>query len=180
MNKEVFREGLRKNWYLLAILALLAAFAAVKLLTASSGDTQAPSGAAAGSPALPPAQQSLETLLDVLQPDEEAKTFAQIDEYQKKIDAEAEAEDTPYYLMAMGNLYQQKLGDYEKASFCYERIIADFPSSNAWRDAFLQLETCYLALEDETKLRRLYKQMIVGFPEDSQEYLYARQKYDAL
>jgi len=180
MNKEEFREGLRKNWYLITALAVLAALAVLKLMIGSSEAPAAPSGAATGSPVLPPAQQNLETLQDVLQPDEQAKALAQIEEYQKKIDAEPEAEDTPAYLMATGNLYRQKLRDYEKASACYERIITNFPDSSGRRDAFLQLEACYLALEDQTGLRRLYDRMIDECPEDSQEYLYAKQKRDEL
>ena len=65
----------------------------------------------------------------------------------------------------------------------YSRLLGDLGGGLLFvleRDAFLQLEACYLALEDQTGLRRLYDRMIDECPEDSQEYLYAKQKRDEL
>lgn len=80
----------------------------------------------------------------------------------------------------MGNLYRQKLGDYENAIHCYERIILDFPESTGRREAFLQLEACYLKQEDRTGLRWVYDKMVEEFPEESQEYKYATQQLEDL
>lgn len=181
MSKEEILQGLRKNWYLVAALAVLAILAVAKLLIGAGEDTPpTPPEAANAGPVLQPPQASLDALLETTRPDEKAKALSQIEEYQKKLDREPNAEDNPAYLMAMGNLYRQKLGDYENAIHCYERIILDFPESTGRREAFLQLEACYLKQEDRTGLRWVYDKMVEEFPEESQEYKYATQQLEDL
>jgi len=183
MSKEELLQGLRKNWYLIAALAVFAALAAVKLLMGSSETpSQTPGNVATTGTVtkLPSAQESLTVLQSATTPDEQAKARTQIEEYQQKLKAEPGAEDTPAYLMAMGNLYRQKLGDYAKAASCYERIIMEFPDSADRRQAFLQLEACYLTQKDRTGLKWLYNRMVEEFPEDAQEHLYAKEKLDEL
>jgi tetratricopeptide (TPR) repeat protein len=181
MSKEELVQGLRKNWYLIAALVVIAAFAVVKLLTSPGGDTSPPPDVTANeNQAVPSTQESLEALQKVTQPDEQAKARTQIQEYQRKIDANPQGEETPAYLMAMGNLYLQKLGDYEKAKTPYEHIILEFPDSEERRQAFLQLEACYRTQKDRTGLKWLYEKMLEAFPEDSQEYQYAQKQLENL
>lgn len=181
MSKEELLDGLRKNWYLIAALAVIAAFVLVKLLINSGEGASTPPDRNAGPKASGPStQETLEALQKVTQPDEQAKAHTQIEDYQQKIEANPEDEETPAYLIAMGNLYRQKLGDYENAIRCYERIIINFPESEQRRQAFLQLEACYLKLEDRTGLKWLYDKMVEAFPEDSQEYQYAQEQREDL
>ena len=170
MSKEELLDGLRKNWYLIAALAVIGVFVVVRLM-ADSGT--APAVDTAEAPQLPPARESLEALEQATRPDEQARARRQIEEYQQTIEAEPEAENTPAYLMAMGNLYRQRLSDLESAATCYERIILEFPDAEEARLAFIQLEACYLTLEDTTGLRWVYTKMLEAFPEDSQEHQYA-------
>ena len=129
---------------------------------------------------LPSARENLNSLEEATQPDEQAKVHAQVAEYEHKIEESPNAEDTPAYLIAMGNLYRQKLGEHEKAASCYERIIAEFPESSECRQAFLQLEVCYLTEEDRTGLKWLYRKMLGAFPDDSQEHQYAEKQLENL
>ena len=181
MSREELLQGLKKNWYLIAALVLVVALAAVKFLVGAGDAPGTASGPGAGErPTMPTAPENLDALQAATTPDQQEETRTQIEEYRKKIAEEPKAEDTPAYLMAMGNLYRQKLEDYDEAITCYERIILDFPESTERRPAFLQLEACYLALEDRTGLKWLYEKMVEEFPEDSQEYKYAAQQLEDL
>jgi hypothetical protein len=130
-------------------------------------------------PAGPPAQP-------VLSPQEEAQK--DIDTYRKKIDADPKSEDAPPLQLAMGNLYLTKLLDYEKAAETYEWYIQQYADAHPadLRTAFVQLATCYERLGEKhaneadnkypEKLNRLYMDMMKRYPEDSQEYLFAKAK----
>ena len=107
--------------------------------------------------------------------DKRKETRALIDEYQHALDSRS-AKDTPATLMAMGNLYRQKLLDYEKASECYLRIIEEYPDSPQASSAWVQLSTCYEELNAGERLNRLHLDMLEHFPEGSQEHAYARHK----
>jgi len=94
----------------------------------------------------------------------------QIAEHEATIEANPDSEDTPAYLMAMGNLYRQKMLDYEKAAECYERILKDYPDWNNVRLIYMQLATCYDRMENKEKARDIYKQMLDVFPEGTNEH----------
>jgi tetratricopeptide (TPR) repeat protein len=98
----------------------------------------------------------------------------QIAEHEATIEADPDHKDTPAYLMAIGNLYKQKLLDYEQAAQCYERILMEFPDWDNVRVVYMQLATCYERLEDKEKVKGVYEQMLDVFPSDSQEYAIAR------
>ncbi|HPO12942.1 MAG TPA: hypothetical protein PLI09_05820 [Candidatus Hydrogenedentes bacterium] len=116
-------------------------------------------------PALPP---------KILTVQEETK--AKIAEYQKTVEAEPNAENTPALIFAMGNLYLQKLMEYEEAAHCYETLIEKYPNAPNTVDAYAQLSTCYELLNDGEKLNRLHNDMMKKFPPESQEYQYAKSK----
>ena len=80
----------------------------------------------------------------------------------------------PGYLLAMGNLYRQKLLDYEEAARCYSLLIHDYPDWEGVPHAYVQLATCYERLNKIQERDWLLEQMMQKLPEDSQEYLYAK------
>jgi len=77
-------------------------------------------------------------------------------------------------LCALGNLYQQKHGDYATAAGYYELLIDDYPDWPGIASAYHQLITCYKQLDQILALRLLYKKIMVNFPEGSAEYEYAK------
>lgn len=104
------------------------------------------------------------------------KALDLIGEYEERLKTNPNDEENPVILMAMGNLYRQKLMDYEKAAECYEQIVYDHPDSPQVRSAYLQLSTCYEQLNAGERSNRLHLRMIERFPEGSQERLFARSK----
>ena len=113
----------------------------------------------------PPARESVQ---------EEARRT--VEDYRQRIETEPEAEETPALLMAMGNLYQQRLMDYKEAANCYQIYILDYPDAPDLALAYTQLGTCYELLDDGVNANRVYYEMMEHFPEDSQEHLYAKDK----
>ena len=98
----------------------------------------------------------------------------QIAEHEAKVLENPGDENTPAYLMAMGNLYRQKLLDYEKAAECYERLLYDYEDYDAVRVVYMQLATCYERLGQRDEAKKVYEQMMDVFPAESQEYKIAR------
>lgn len=107
-------------------------------------------------------------------PQEEAED--QVRQYREQLDAEPVNENTPVILMAMGNLYRQRLLNYEEAARCYERVIEEFPNAIQISDAYVQLSTCYERMNAPEKANRLHLKMMERFPEDSVEHQFAREQ----
>lgn len=105
-------------------------------------------------------------------PKEEAE--AQVQQYHVQLRDEPVNENTPAILMAMGNLYRQRLLNYEEAARCYERVIEEFPGAMQISDAYVQLSTCYQRMNALEKANRLHLQMLERFPEDAIEHQFAR------
>lgn len=112
--------------------------------------------------------------------DPKEKVEAQIAEHKQLLDSNPEDPDTAARLMAVGNLYRQKLMDYEQAAVYYRRVITEFPDSPQITLAFIQLGTCYEKLDDWRAANLLYREMTDKFPEDSQEHQYAVMKQNEL
>ncbi len=106
----------------------------------------------------------------------EEKARKQIAEHEARLEAEPDGKDTPAFLLATGNLYRQKLRDYEKATEYYLILIKRYPDSPQFSMAYQQLATCYEQLEDGENVRWAYKEMMRAFPDTSQEHLFAKQK----
>lgn len=99
-----------------------------------------------------------------------------IEEYRERIETAPDAEEKPALLMAMGNLYQQRLMDYREAANCYQVYILEYPEAPDLALAYTQLGTCYELLGDGVNANRIYLEMMERFPDDSQEHLYAKDK----
>jgi len=170
------RNEARQRQYLagaLVLCILLVVVGVVAMVRSGSGT----SGPARRVP--PPSEQALREALDKNPAPEQTTTPAQqaqetIASYRKKLEADPNSPDTPALLNAMGNLYRQKLLDYKEAARCYERIILEFPQWEAAPAIYPLLSTCYEKNGDHQSLIWLYQEMMKRFPEDSQEYLFAK------
>lgn len=107
-------------------------------------------------------------------PSKEEKTLAIIAAHRQRVEEEPKSEESPALLSAMGNLYRQKLGDYEEAIQCYLWVLDKYPEWHGILRAYLNLAACYERLEQHDDVEWVYKQMMRKFPKDSQEYLFAK------
>lgn len=162
----------KQEWYwpasLLGVLALAAMMAA-----SDSGQSDATIAQAATTPAKAVQAQALPATFEAVQAKKDDKALALIASYETRVNDQPSADDAPAYLMAMGNLYRQKLQDYTKAAEQYERLLADYPDWDGSRKAYLQLVTCYERLGELAKRDSVYRRMLDVFPADSKEYEFA-------
>jgi tetratricopeptide (TPR) repeat protein len=174
MSARFWIDGLKQNWYLLAALAVC--FGAVGFKVVSPTPDPAPAEAraalAARQGAAAMANNGLKALQDARKtPADRAREV--IASHQARLEEDPEAEEAPALLTAMGNLHIQKLGDYEEAIQCYEKVLASHPSAPSARSARIHLAASYEHLGDRENAERIYRQMMTVYPEDSQEYKYA-------
>ncbi len=108
----------------------------------------------------------------------EQQTRDQIEAHREEVLAKPKGEDAPVLLLAMGNLYRQKLLDYESAADCYKWLIGDYPDAPNITSAYINLGVCYERLGQQQMANRLYREMSEKFPEDSVEHQFARQKLE--
>jgi len=175
-KKPTVKSLLRENWYF-PVLIIVCLLGAVVLAVRKEPEEQ-PAGTGAD---LGQTAAAAGTAADLAEPVKPAVTAADkaraaIDEHRRKIAENPERDDAPALLNAMGNLYMQKLGDYEQAVQCYERILIEYDDSNQKRTALINLANCYEKLGDRSGARYTYQRMLDTFPEDAQEYKFAQQK----
>lgn len=99
-----------------------------------------------------------------------------IREYEKKVELEPGSPDAAATLMAIGNLYRQKLMNYREATFHYRQVITNYPDSPQLSLAYMQLADCYEKLDDWRAAQLVYREIVERFPSESSEFLYAQQK----
>ncbi len=161
----------RTNWHLLLVFVLVLAAIPVVAMRQSSekASPQEMQAAATGRASVAALQikprDPRETSRDVAR-----KTIAS---HQQRLAADPQSADAPALLCAMGNLYRQRLSDYEQAANCFERMVRDYPDAPNVREAYLQLVICYERLGDTENRTRILRKMLSDFPSDSEEHLYA-------
>ena len=163
---------IRQNWALLTTIGVLLGFAGFMYLR---GDSESPILTADAS-VVSSGQMTVVATANqarVVRKTPQEKALEQIAEHEAKVKADPDHEDAPAYLAAMGNLYRQKLVDYEKAEQCYQRLLMDYPDWDGVRVVYMQLATCYERLDQRENALQVYKQMLKVFPEDSQEHAIA-------
>ena len=109
-----------------------------------------------------------------IDPGEEALYI--IEEYRERLEGGVEEHERPALLQTMGNMYRHKLLDYENAAWCYQQIILHYPDWDGAPHIYADLATCYERLGDHDNVLRTYMEMMRVLPDDSQEYLYAKEK----
>lgn len=136
--------------------------------------TAAPTPGSGTSPiSIPPDQFKPTPQAVPLTPQEEAQI--KIDKNEQIIANAKEGEDIYGQLTGQGFLYGRKLGQWEKAASYYERAIREYPQMSGIGFVYTELVTCYQQLKDQDRLNKLYLRMMEVFPQDSQEYLLAKQ-----
>lgn len=175
MNKEFWLDAFKNNWYLVvllavAILGFIGHFIRSYAVSPASLDLST-SGTIPVSPEPVPE-------VNIGVKNDREQTEQQINEYRRLVDEHPDSADAPSLLTAAGNLYYQKLLDYEKAAECYEEVLGTYPNWENIRNVYVQLASCYERMENWEKARRVYRRMMDAFPEDSQEYQYAKAKYE--
>lgn len=163
----------RNNWHLL--LVFVAVVAAIPIVAMRERTQEAAPETSTGDMAL----ATGETMRIVpLEPRETSRDAAAaiIESHRRQLEANPKSDDAPALLVGMGNLYRQKLSDYEQAAACFERLLDEYPDSINIREAYLQLVICYERLGDEENRRRILRRMMNDFPPESEEYLYAAQE----
>ena len=169
------RGGCRTRWGIWIALACLA-------VTAGCGGREDNAAEASqNKPSFVP--QQVEPTQDILQPktaeprqtpQQEAQEL--IRQYEAKVQNEPENSDTPATLLAIGNLYRQKLLNYKEAAFYYRQFINNYPDSPQLSLAYTQLAVCYEQQEDWRAAQLVYREMMDRFPPESPEYQYAKEK----
>lgn len=172
MNPSFLGEVVRRNWYLFILLAVCAAGVIVfgrrpaedlpRSEPRPNPERPADRATSSGSAGTPRR----------LTPDEEtAQTIAQ---HLAEFNAAPQDERAPALLLSIGNLYLQKLQDYDQAIANYERVIAEYRDWEGIRKAYLQLATAYEKDGQFDRATSVYHEMMRQFPPDSVEYQYAK------
>jgi len=174
MNDEL-GAALRRNWYLAGFCVIcMAAGSIAAVRSCGHTSTALVGGTTEASPSERMLRQALTSPPPPSRISEQEQTRAAIAEYREKVDADPHSAETPALLSAMGNLYLQRLQDYDEAAQCYVRIVLDFPGWEGAYAVYPQLITCYERKGDQKNINWLCQLMMKRFPEDSQEYLFAK------
>ena len=177
---EKARFLLQDTWYLAVLFVAALVLAAYCFSQESESRARSEPDSAAG-PATVAAQARQAERLAVSRPQkkrptEQEKALGVISRHQQRFDEDPRDPDAPALLQAMGNLYRQKLGDYERAAECYELLLEDYPDWTAVRRVYPQLATCYQRLDNRFEEHKVYRRMLKAFPEESQEFKYAAEQ----
>lgn len=170
--RDFLKGGLKDTWYLLVIMAGLMGLAIYLYANESQGLPEQQGRAITQTAPL--------TVPPIPVPDrprrisQQERARAVIEQHEQRLEANPESEDAPALLHAMGNLARHKLGQYEQAAQYYEVLLEEYPEWKAIRKVYPQLAVCYERMGDELNAQSVYKRMIKRFPEDSQEYQFAR------
>jgi len=164
------RGFLRDNWYL--IMGLAAVVAGIVYFALANG-ADGPAPADATNEARVTREPEYAT---AARPGADDKALEIIREYEAELAEAPDEERRPQLLEAAGNLYKQKLGDYEAAAKKYQVLIIEHPDWEGIRRVYPQLEVAFRELEDEEGLIWLYRHMMEQLPPETQDYQYAEQQ----
>ena len=173
MSKSLVFKGMKDNWYLVAIIAVLLTAAvwgatrdeaaAEGTLVRSTGETTAAPGGHG-----PHQAQSKWTA-----PTRNAHLRADIDNYERELAVNRNGSETPANLYRLANLYYSNLRNYERASLYYEDLLQSFPDYKGLNTVYPNLVVCYQRQGNLALERHTYKRMLDYYPADSQEHLFA-------
>ena len=100
-----------------------------------------------------------------------------IDGYETTLSESPESPEAKDATLALANLYRQKMQDYSRALFWYERYIDRYGDDSKIAWVFSQAVFCLEKLGTEPELRLMYRKMMDAFPEGSEYHEFARQRY---
>ena len=178
-NETGMGAMLRKNWPLMAAMAVCLIVAGILAARSDGGEAAANATASldisdvAPNVGNPDALAALGVEAAPRKPSETEHARTVIAEHQAAIEADPDAHDVPALLRASGNLYRQKVGDYEAAAEQYENLIYNHPDWPGTRGAYVNLAHCYKQLGEKEKERNLYRRMLTVFEEGTEEHNFA-------
>lgn len=176
MNLANSAGWLKRNWVICVLLAAIGV-----AISWNPNRAESPEATAEPPPKnLEAEQEALKKTFDAMlyeqhvQIRERAAAKSAIAEHLEALENDLEPEEYAIHLCALGNLYQQKTGDFETAASYYELLLEEYPEWTGSRAAYHQLIACYKYLNDQSSLRVLYRRMVEAFPEGSPEHEYAK------
>jgi tetratricopeptide (TPR) repeat protein len=177
MDWSIHRKTGPVEWGLLALFLILLAGAGYKYATSDAGGNKSNAGAAeafaVGSDGV--VRNAAGFQIQKQRRSSQQLVIETIRNHQERIDSAPESKEVPAYLNAIGNLYGQKLGEYEKAISYYERILEEYPDWPNIRGVYPKLARYYELAGEQEQSYKTYQRMMKAFPEDSQEHLFAQQ-----
>jgi tetratricopeptide (TPR) repeat protein len=177
LSAAFLKETFLRNWYLLLLLGIVAVAVAAALLRGHEPQAAAPPfpeapGVSRNAPATAGARDSGSARR--LTPAEQA--LVTIQEHQARVEADPKDDKAPAYLFAAGNLYLERVQDYERAGEMDERVLEQYPHWDGMRKVYMQLAVAYEKLTNHDKAKSVYQEMMRSFPEDSVEHQYAKDR----
>lgn len=121
-------------------------------------------------------QLAIEAELRPKRTSQEEKVAQTIQEYENKIAADPESEESAALRFALGNIYLNEQAEYLQAIIQFDSIIQNFPEWPMLGQVYTQMETCYLRLEDKEALMDLYESMLEYYEEETPEHTRIREK----
>jgi hypothetical protein len=105
---------------------------------------------------------------------EKARTAIQ--EHEEAIVKDWASPYTPDRMMAVGNLYQYKLEEYDSAIQRYAAITDEYPRYSGTPQAYVEMAKCYERKGDQVQANYVYREMIDKLNPASQHVAYAKQQ----
>lgn len=172
MKRSFLLETVRHNWHLLLVFSVcVSAVALFAGRGANDAADEAISETGRGTPEVPsPAMPTQKRLT----PAEEAARV--IAEHQAELRLDPQSDRAPALLLSIGNLYFQKLQEYDQAISSYERAIAEYPEWEGIQKAYVQLGSAYEKDGQSEKAKSVYEEMMRRFTPDSVAYDYAKKQ----
>lgn len=176
MSTEFLKTFARKNWpFLAALAALWAVIAFHGGQSMLSIATEGPGASAVRAPQ----RRAPAPIADPAALEREAARatiLAKVRENEEALKTTTDPVRVAAYLNGIGNMYYQRLQDYEAAAGYFERVVAEHPGCAGIAQTYVQLAMCYERLGQPEKRTATLRRMLEAFPNDSQEYAYAYQE----
>ena len=176
MRSSAMTAALKDTWYLIVIMLVLVVCGVLIRPSKEQGrqERQDAAAFAAGS-------RDVESFRPDSLPEPATRRLTKkeqarevIEGHQERLEEKPDANESASLLQAMGNMARMKLGEYAEAAAYYEQVLTNYPDWQGIRGTYTNLAVCYERLGDELRVQSVYKRMMKAFPEDSQEYLFAK------
>jgi tetratricopeptide (TPR) repeat protein len=99
-----------------------------------------------------------------------------IEEYERLVAVQPVPPEQAHILLALGNLYRQQKLNTARAAQWYQEWVDEFATEDNPQAASIlaQLVMCYEELGDDVRYRAVLRKMMALYPEDAEQYRYAR------
>jgi tetratricopeptide (TPR) repeat protein len=164
----------------IVIAVLLISWGVVRVVTRAPSEAEAVTGRTGGGTAVVPVgddKSAMQKMRDKRAEEGREMARAAIAEHEEAMALDWSSPETPDRLMAVGNLYQYKLDEYDSAIQRYVTIVEEYPKHAQTPQAYLELAMCYERMGDEVQASYVYKDMLDRLdPAYVQHHAYAKKK----